>query len=317
MRITIMGAGGVGGYFGGRLAEGGCDVGFVARGPHLAALRKHGLLVESKLGNIRLANVRASDNPADLGVPDFLLINVKLWDMSTALRAAEVAVGPETTVLSLQNGIQKEEMMAEAFGRDKVMGGVCYIASKISKPGVISHTGTMQRLIFGECDGGPSKRGETFLRLCRQGRIEAELTSNIRKAIWEKFVFLAGTSGCTTTMRATLGPICENSRTRAFLFDVMREVIAVGRASGVELDEDFAEDRLRFCDSLPAEMTSSMHNDLQQGRPLEVAWLSGAVVKLGKKLNVPTPLNRAIYDVLAFQEKGASGSQSVAKECYR
>jgi 2-dehydropantoate 2-reductase len=314
MRITILGAGGVGGYFGGRLAEGGCDVGFVARGPHLVALRKHGLLVESKLGNIYLPKVRASDNPADLGVPDFLLISVKLWDMFTALRAADGVVGPETTVLSLQNGIQKEEIMAEVFGRDKVMGGVCYIASKISKPGVISHTGTMQRLIFGECDGGSSKRGETFLQLCRQGRIEAELTSNIRKAIWEKFVFLAGSSGCTTTMRVTLGPIREHPRARAFLLDVMREVVAVGRASGVELNEDIAEDRLRFCDSLPAEMTSSMHNDLEQGRRLEVEWLSGAVAKLGEKLNVPTPLNRAIYDLLAFREKGATQCESVAKE---
>jgi 2-dehydropantoate 2-reductase len=305
MRITIIGTGGVGGYFGARLAAGGCDIGFVARGAHLAALRDHGLVVESAEGDIRLPRIRVSEDPAELGVSDYVIICVKLWDTAAVLRAIQPVVRPETTVLSLQNGIDKEEVIGNAVGKERVMGAVCYLAAKIIRPGVISQTGTLQRLIFGEDDGRASDRAKAFLEACRRGGINAELSGDIRKAIWEKFVFLVGTSGCTTAMRATLGPIREHPRTRAFLLDAMREVVAVGRAHGVNLTEDFAEDRLRFCDTLPAEMTSSMHTDLDRGKRLEVEWLSGAVVALGKKLGVPTPLNRAIYDLLTFREKGS------------
>lgn len=304
MRITIIGAGGVGGYFGGRLLEGGSDVGFLARGSHLAALRKDGLVVESNLGNIRVPRIRVSDDPAELGVPDYVMVCVKLWDTATILEAIQSVVGPETTVLSLQNGIEKEEVIGRALGSERVVGAVCYIGAKIARPGVITHTGEMQRLILGENDGRVSSRAQAFLEACRRGRIDAELTTDIRKAIWEKFVFLVGTAGCTTIMRATLGPIREHPRTRAFLLDLMKEVVAVGRAHGVNLDKELAENRLRFCDTLPVEMTSSMHTDLEQGKRLEVAWLSGAVVARGKALGVETPLNRAVFDILALSEKG-------------
>jgi 2-dehydropantoate 2-reductase len=299
-----MGSGGVGGYFGGRLAQAGYDVGFVARGEQLAALREQGLFVESSLGNIHLPKIRASDNPLELGHPDYVLLCVKLWDTDPVLGMIKQIVAPNTSVLSLQNGVQKEEIMCRVLGKSTVLGGVCYISSKVRKPGVITHTGTMQKLVFGECEGQTSTRTQPLLQACQRAGIEAEISSDIRKAIWEKFVFLVGTSACTTTMQAPLGPIRAHPKTRAFLLDVMREVVAVARAHGIQLDSNFAQNRLEFCDTLPAEMTSSMHSDLQQGKRLEVEWLSGAVAALGQDVKIETPLNRTVNDILTLRAGG-------------
>jgi len=304
MRITMVGSGGVGGYFGARLAQGGCDVGFVARGAHLAAMREHGLRVESQLGEIHLPRLRVSDDPAALGPADYVFICVKLWDTEAALRSAAAIIGPETTVISFQNGVQKDDLLRRVVGGKQVIGGVGYIGSKIGRPGVISHTGTMQRLVFGESDGTKSPRVVALHEACIRGGIDAEISTDIRRAIWEKFVFLVGLSATTTTMRSTLGPIVRNPTTRAFLLDVMREVVTVGRAHGVRLPEDYAEARLAFCDSLPQEMDSSMHADLDNGKRLEVDWLSGAVVELGKAVGVPTPMNRAARDLLTLYVQG-------------
>jgi 2-dehydropantoate 2-reductase len=299
-----MGSGGVGGYFGARLAQGGCAVDFIARGAHLAALRERGLFVESQLGNVRLEKVCATDDPATLGSVDVVLIGVKLWDTEAAARAISPIVGPATTVLSLQNGVQKDDVLRLILGDRPILGGVCYISATIAGPGVISHTGTVQKIVFGEYDGQRSARAEAFLGACRRAGIDAELSLEIRKAIWEKFAFLVGLSAATTTIRLPIGPIRTNPRTRGFLLDTMREVVAVGRAQGVALSAEYAEDRLAFCDGLPAEMTSSMHHDLERGNRLEVDWLSGAVVELGQAAGVPTPVNRAVSDILALHADG-------------
>jgi len=307
MRITIIGAGGVGGYFGARLAQGGCDVGFVARGAHLAAMRQHGLRVESRLGEIHLPNVRVSDDPAALGPADLVFLCVKLWDTEPALRRASAILGPDTAVISFQNGVQKDDLLRRIVGEKRVIGGVGYIGSKIDRPGVIRHTGTMQRLVFGEYDGAKSPRVVALHEACIRGGIDAEISGDIRRAIWEKFVFLVGLSAATTTMRSTLGPIVANPAARAFLLEVMREVVAVGRAHEVRLPEDFAEQRVAFCEGLPPEMDASMHADLDNGRRLEVDWLSGAVVELGKAVGVPAPMNRAARDILALYAQGKQG----------
>jgi 2-dehydropantoate 2-reductase len=306
MRIAIIGAGGVGGYFGARLQHAGADVGFVARGAHLEALRRDGLKVESPLGDIHLPRVNATDNAADLGQADVVWLAVKLWDTESAIRSMKSVVGPGTGIISFQNGVEKDDVLRQAFGDKAVMGGVGYIAANIDRPGVIKHTGTMQRLIFGEYDGSRSPRAEALLEACTRGGINAELSDDIRRAIWEKFVFLVGLSGSTTTMRATIGPIRSNPRTRAFLFDLMRETVAVGRALGVALPSDYADQRLTFVDSLPETMTSSMHHDLNGRKRLEVSWLSGGVVQLGDRTGLPTPMNRAVWDVLALQEMGTT-----------
>ena len=304
MKVAVMGTGGVGGYFGARLAQAGCEVSFIARGTHLAAIREHGLKVESTLGDVHLSPVRVTDDPRTLGPVDLVLFSVKLRDTEAAARSITSLFGPDTAVVSFQNGVQKDDILRGVFGEKPVMGGVGYIATAIARPGVIKHTGTMQKLVFGEYDGRRSPRAEALLDACRKGGIDAELSSDIRRQIWEKFVFLVALSGTTATTRLPIGPIRENARTRAFLLDLMREAVAVGRAHGVALPEDYAEKRLAFCDGLPADMTSSLYHDLERGNPLEVQWLSGGVVQLGERVGVPTPVNRAVWDVLALHAAG-------------
>jgi 2-dehydropantoate 2-reductase len=306
MKIAIIGAGGVGGFFGARLQQAGADVHFVARGAHLAAMRSDGLRIESPLGDIHLPRVNVTDDPANIGIADIVWLSVKLWDMDAAVRSMRPLMGPDTGVISFQNGVQKDDILRAAFGDRAVMGGVAYIATNIDRPGVIKHTGTMQRLIFGEYDGHRSARGESLLEASIRGGINAELSDDIRKAVWEKFVFLVGLSGSTTTMRQTIGPIRSNPRSRRFLSELMRETVAVGRALGVALPADFAEQRLAFVDGLPDQMTSSMHHDLKAGKRLEVSWLSGSVAQLGEQTGVPTPMNRAVWDVLTLHEAGSS-----------
>jgi len=304
MKIAMMGSGGVGGFFGGRLANAGYDVTFIARGAHLEAMRREGLTLENEpQGDIHV-RVKAAAEPRDVGPVDIIVLSVKLWDTADAARAIAPMVGPSTGVLSLQNGVVKDDILREFFPAKQVMGGVGYVATHISRPGVIHQTGTMQRVIVGEYDGRESERARFLYEALLKAGVKAELSGDVRRAIWEKYVFLVGLSATTTTMRKTLGPIRSNTQTRAFLLDIMREVVAVGRALGVALPADFAEQRLTFADTLPEDMTSSMHHDLERGNRLEVKWLSGGVVDLGRKAGVPTPANRAVCDILALYADG-------------
>lgn len=304
MRIVVMGTGGVGGYFGARLAKSGCDVGFVARGRQLEAIRSQGLRVQSPLGDITLSPVRASDNPADLGKADLVLFGVKLWDTAEAAQLIRPLVGDDTAVVSFQNGVMKDDILKEALGARHVIGGVAYIAATISEPGVIRHTGTMQKLVFGEYGGAVTPRIERLRDACVAAGIDVEVPPSIEQAIWEKFVFLVALSGTTTLARVPIGPIRSNERARAFFQDVMDEVVQVARAEGVPLAPDFAAQRIAFADQLPPTMTSSMHGDLDRGSRLEVEWLSGDVVRRGKRLGIATPCNRAIYDLLSIHSAG-------------
>lgn len=305
MKIAVMGSGGVGGFYGGRLANAGYDVSFIARGSHLAAMKEHGLAIENEpQGNIHVPQVRVEEDPAAIGVVDLVLIAVKMWDTEAAAEAVRPMVGPNTAVLSLQNGVIKDDILRKAFGDAAVMGGVAYVATNISRPGVIRQTGTMQRLLLGEYDGRRSPRAEELHDALLRAGVKAEISDDIRRTLWEKYVFLVGLSATTTTMRTTIGPVRENAQTRAFLADVMKETVAVGRAHGVNLPEDYAEQRLAFVDTMAFDMTSSMHHDLNSGNPLEVAWLSGGVVQLGKVAGVPTPANRAVWDILVLHAAG-------------
>jgi 2-dehydropantoate 2-reductase len=309
LRIAIMGSGGIGGYFGARLVKGGADVTFIARGAHLAAMRANGLTVESAHEPIRLPKVNVTGDPRSIGTVDMVLFSVKLWDTETAARSLLPIVGPQTGIVSLQNGVQKDDTLRNVFGSDAVMGGAAYIATTIGRPGVIVHTGMLQRIAFGEYDGRRSPRAQALLAAAQAGGIDAEISGDIRRVIWEKYCFLVGLSGATTSIRLPLGPIRSNPRTRQFLLDLMRETVAVGRALGVNLPEDYAEQRLAFADGLPLDMTSSMHHDLQRGRPLEVHWLSGGVVEMGAAARVPTPVNRAVYDVLVLHADGHAATE--------
>jgi 2-dehydropantoate 2-reductase len=304
MRVAMMGAGGIGGYFGAKLALAGVDVRLIARGAHLAALLEHGLTVESDQGEIHLPSVQASDDPLAFGPVDLVVVGVKLWDTDAAARAVLPLVQGGAAVVSFQNGVRKDDILRDVAGRDALIGGVSYIAASIARPGVIRHVGAMQKLVFGEFGGAASARTQGLLDACLAAGIDAQISPDIGRATWEKFVFLAGLSGATTAMRSQIGPIRENPRARAFLLGLMREVVAVGRASGIALAEDFAQNRLAFCDTLPAAMTSSMHGDLDRGNRLELPFLGGDVVAMGERLGVPTPLNRAVLDILSLHQDG-------------
>jgi 2-dehydropantoate 2-reductase len=305
MRIVVLGAGGLGGYFGARLAAAGNDVAFVARGAHLAAIREHGLVVESARGDLHLREVVATDDPASLAPADIVLFTVKLWDTETAAETVKPLLRPGTGVISFQNGVHKEAVLSRILGADAVIGGTAQIGVAIARPGVLAHVGTMARLTFGELDGKPSARTQAFYDACVAAGIDTELTDDINLKLWEKFVFLIAMAGATASMRSRLGPIRANPQTRAFLIDLMREADAVGRALGVALPANYLETRTKAIEALPAEMTASMQGDLSRGNKLEVRWLNGKVVELGAQVGVPTPLNRAVCDVLALYADGA------------
>ena len=304
MRIAFMGAGGLGGYFGAKLCQGGSEVHFIARGDHLRALQSDGLRIEGP-EPMHIEQVNATDDPAQVGPVDFVMLGVKLWDTESALEQMLPMVGKDTTIISFQNGVLKDQYLRDAYDATKIMGGLGYVATTIDRPGVIRQTGPMQRLIFGEFDGSRSPRGEALLEACLAGGINAEISENILREIWEKYVFLVGLSATTATIRKPIGPIRENPQTRAFFYDLMCEVVAVGRAQGVDLAEDYADTALGIGDGVAADMYASMYHDLERGNPLEVRWLSGGVVELGEPEGVPTPLNRAVADILALYAGGA------------
>jgi 2-dehydropantoate 2-reductase len=299
MRIAMMGAGGVGGYFGGRLAAGGFDVTFIARGRHLEAIRNNGLRIDSRdIGDAIIDPAVATDAPTDVGVVDYVIVGVKLWDTEDVGRAIAPMIAPDTTVLSLQNGVECDDTLASVVGAEHLIGGVAFIASSIREPGVIEHIGTMQRVVVGERAGGSSPRVEALQQMMLQAGITAETSEDIERTIWEKFVFLVGLSATTTMLRTTLGPIREDPENRKLLLNIMRETVAVGRAKWIDLPDDYADDRLAFADGLPADMTSSMHHDLNAGNRLEVAWLSGAVARFGDEVGVATPINQTVFAAL-------------------
>jgi 2-dehydropantoate 2-reductase len=304
MKIVIIGAGGVGGYFGGRLAASGSDVTFIARGKHLAAMRESGLSIESPLGNLRIRPVNATDNPASVNSADLVVIAVKLWSTQEAIESAAPLMGPDTAIMSLQNGVDAADLLIARYGRARVLGGSAHIAAVIEAPGVIRHNGTLARITFGELDGGHTPRTEAFLAACRDAGIDVNLSDDIQRATWEKFVLLVGLSSLTSLTRLPIGPVREDPDTRALLLEVMQEVAAVGRAKRVALADDAAPRQLGFLDKVPHDMVSSMLGDLKRGNPLELDWLAGAVVRLGKEQGVSVPANRFVYAALKLHAAG-------------
>ena len=303
MKIAIMGSGGIGGYFGARLAHAGSDVTFIARGAQLEAMQRDGLALEGP-DPLHLPKVKATSDPATIGPVDLVLFCVKLRDTESAARSLKPVLGPDTALISLQNGVQKDDMLAPIVGRRALMGGAAYIGVAIARPGVIRKTGTMERLAFGEYDNSRSPRAEAFLAACKAAGINAEIPPDIVLELWQKFVFLTAMSSVTASMRSTIGPIRAHPLTRAFALDIMREVVAVGRAHGVALPADFAEQRIGGVDGLAPEMQASMAHDLNAGKPLELPWLAGAVVDLGSQVGVPTPCCRAVRDILVLHADG-------------
>jgi 2-dehydropantoate 2-reductase len=303
LKIAIMGSGGLGGYYGARLQNGGNDVTFIARGAQLKALKENGVALEGDRP-IHLPKVKVTDDPATIGKVDMVIFTVKLRDTQAAAKQILPVVGPDTGIISLQNGVQKDDMLAPILGREHLLGGAAYIGVSMVRPGVIKKAGTMERLAFGEYDNKISSRAQAFLDACKASDIKADIPSDTALELWQKFVVIVTMSSITSAMRSTIGPIRANPHARQFAFDLMKEVAAVGRAHGIALEPDFAEKRFAHIDAMSTDMRASMSLDLELGRPLELPWLGGAVVDLGAQKGVPTPCCRAVRDILALYVDG-------------
>ncbi len=303
-RFAIMGSGGVGGFFGAKLAAAGFPTTFVARGAHLEALRDHGLTVEAGEER-RTLPVEATDDPSSIGPVDFVLFSVKLWDTESAAEACRPLIGPDTAVLSLQNGVDSEQRIAGVLGEEHVLGGVAEISATIAEPGVIRCYSPFQRIRFGELDGRQSERCEMLDAALTAAGIEHARPEDIHVALWTKFIMLVGLSALTAVTRRPVGEVRGDPDTRALLLQVMRETLAVGKASGVALPDDLVETMAERANSLGATVKASMAVDLERGNRLELPWLSGKVVGLGRELGVPTPANGFVVAALKFHQDGA------------
>jgi 2-dehydropantoate 2-reductase len=297
MRIAVMGAGSIGGYFGGMLSRGGNDVTLIARGPHLKAINQHGLKIVTDDQEF-VVRCNATEDPRWAGPVDLILLTVKTYHNQQAVPALLPMVGTNTVILCLQNGIDSYQAAVEAAGGEKVLPGAAYIEANLAEPGVVKQTGRVVRIAFGELDGSDSPRGHRILETLEQSRVPAEFNLDIQKTLWSKFLFIATMAGVTTLSRETMAQLMPRPEWRDVIVGCLREIEAVARASGVNLDPQIVEDTLQYIEGSLEQMHASMHADIVAGRPLELEALNGAVVRAGRAADVPTPINDVIYAML-------------------
>ena len=315
MRVAVFGAGGVGGYFGGRLAEAGEDVTFIARGAHLEAIRSDGLQVQSVAGDFHIDPAPATDDPAAVGEVDVVLVAVKAWQVPDAAAAMQPLIGTNTVAVPLENGVEAPEQLADVLGQDHVAGGLCRIISYIAAPGVIQHVGADPYVAFGELDNRLSRRLERLrAAFDRATGVTAETPPDIKAAMWRKFVLIATFSGVGAVTQAPIGVIRSRPETRAMLKQALDEIYDVAQARGVALGREAIEAAVTFMDNLPPDATASMQRDILEGRPSELESQNGAVVRLGKAAGVDTPLHRFIYSALLPLELRARGELDFSEQ---
>ncbi len=305
MRVAIMGTGGVGGYFGGRLATAGHEVWFIARGVNLRTLRERGLKVSSIKGDFEISPVKATDDPSDIGGVDLAVVAVKTWQLPEAARQMRPLVGPRTVILPLLNGVEAAQELGNALTPERIVGGLCRIIAWLEEPGHIRHAGIEPTVVFGEFDGTRTDRVEWLGRLFASAGIEAEVPESISAAIWKKFMLISTWGGVGAITRAPLGVWRSIPGTRAIAKASMEETLALARALGVPLVRDIVAQTMDFIDGLPPDGTASMQRDIQEGRPSELESMSGAVVRLASGVNVPAPTHEFLYHCLLPQEKAA------------
>jgi 2-dehydropantoate 2-reductase len=305
MKVAVIGAGGVGGYFGSKLQMAGHQLQYVARGPHLVALLKSGLTVVTSTTTHHLTHVEATNDIGTLDAPDLVIVAVKSWDTEQVARQLAGVIAPHTVVLSLQNGVVARSVLGRHLPDEQLIGGSAYVSAFITEPGTITHHGELQRIVIGEFDGADTRRLRDIHTSLSESGIDSHTSATITTVLWEKFTFLVGLSATTAVTRAPIGVVRDDPRTRALLLELMTEVTAVGRRLGVDLSPSLPTERLTFCDTLPPDMTSSLANDLAHGRRLELDWLSGYVARVSEELGVSSPANRVITAALSPYLNGA------------
>lgn len=299
MRIAIMGAGGVGGYFGARLAMAGEDVTFIARGPHLEAIRERGLTVVSDSEEFTVAPAKATEDTASLGAVDAVLFCVKLYDTAAAAKACLPLIGDNTFILTFQNGIESVDEISRIVGPGRVLGGAVYIVVSIAGPGVIRRTGPSDLMEFGEPGGVITERARNFATVCEGAGLNVNLVADMRRMIWKKFVLISATSSLTALTRQTVGTVREDAVMRGMLIAAIAETVRVARKLGVDLADDIEADTLYQLDHvISRDAKASQLVDLERGARLELEWLSGAVHRLGAKAGVATPVHSTVYAAL-------------------
>jgi 2-dehydropantoate 2-reductase len=304
MRIAVIGAGGIGGIYGAALAKAGAEVTFVCRGAHLAAIRESGLRVEGDRGERLIRPAEATDDPAGIGVVDYVLLCTKLWDVEAAGAAIRPIVGHETAVIPLQNGVDAHDRLIPILGRAAVMGGSAFVTGSITAPGVIRQTGTYQRMTFGELDGTMSGRGQRLAELCVAAEIEPVFGPDVLVPIWEKFAVVVPLANVNALTRVPLGVYREDPDLWALVEAGLRETVAVGIAEGVRLPPDTVDKSLAMFRTMPPHHMTSMANDLLRGNRLELPWFAGKIVELGRKHGIPTPANGFVYAALKLYANG-------------
>lgn len=306
MKIAIFGTGGVGGYFGGRLAQNGEDVTFIARGAHLQAILTLGLRVESIDGDFTIHPAKATASPQTIGEVDLIVLATKAWQLNDAIEQMQPMVGNDTIILPLLNGMEHMDILLNIFGKEHVIGGFCRISTFVSAPGVIRHVGIKPYIAYGEWDNSTSERIHKVHKLFSSiNGIVAEIPSNIQTAMWEKFIFITGTSGVGAYTRKPIGEYRSNPETRATLFNAFSETAAVARAMGVSIAESFVNETMQRIDNAPGNVMASMQKDMMEGKPSELNEQTGAVIRMGKAVGVPTPIHEKLFAALLPLEQKA------------
>lgn len=305
MRIAIIGTGGIGGPYGAALAKAGAEVIFVARGAHLAAIRERGLRIEGDRGETHVSPAQATDDIASIGPVDFILSCVKLWDVETVAEQLRAVVGPQTTVVPLQNGVDAAERMIRILGRDAVMAGMAFVTGTIVAPGVVRQTGAYQQMTFGELGGGISERARRLSEICDAAGFEGVASPDIKVPLWEKFILLVPLSGLNALTRLPLGKWRDDPDLAALHEAALRETVAVGEAEGIKVPPEGIEKARAVVRTMPPYHTTSLGTDLLHGNRLELPWFAGKVAELGRRHGIPTPVNGFIYAALKPYINGA------------
>jgi 2-dehydropantoate 2-reductase len=306
MKVAVIGSGGVGGYFGGRIAHAGHDVTFIARGEHMKAMRRHGLRVKSINGDFVVKPVKVSDNLQDTAGAELIILGLKAWQVTGIARELRPFMAEGTALLPLQNGILAYDEISAELGRESTLGGLCRIFSKIESPGVIAHLGIDPAIIFGEMDQQPSERTERFLKVFVNSGIKSWIADDIQAELWKKFINIC-VSGLLAVARSTYGEIREMKETREMMTGLFEEIYALSQKAGIRIEHEFVGKTISFIDAFPYDSTSSLTRDVWEGKPSEIEYQNGTVVRLGEQYGVPTPVNRFIYNCILPMERRARG----------